>query len=41
MLKEYLDNIFPLNEEKWENISKIKVENNILKLFAEDKLVIF
>ena len=37
--KEYLDSIFPLKEEKWENISKVKVENNILKLFAEDKLV--
>ena len=37
--KNYLDTMFPLENVKWENISKISVENNELKLFAGDNTV--
>ena len=37
--KNYLDTMFPLENVKWENISKISIENNELKLFAGDNTV--
>ena len=37
--KEYLDSVFPLEKEKWENINKIKIENNSLTLSTSEKPV--
>ncbi|MDC3024077.1 malate synthase G [Alphaproteobacteria bacterium] len=37
--KQYLDQVFPLIEEKWENISKIEVIDNNLSLLVESKIV--
>ena len=37
--KNYLDTMFPLENVKWENISKIRIENNELKLFAGENIV--
>ncbi len=37
--KNYLDAIFPLDGEKWENINKINIEDNNINLLAEDKPV--
>ncbi len=37
--KDYLDSVFPLEKEKWENINKIKIENNNLTLSTSDKPV--
>ena len=39
MLKIILIRMFPLENVKWENISKISIENNELKLFAGDNTV--
>ena len=39
-VRKFLDEIFPLTDESWNNINKIKVEGDKLVFFTDEKISI-